>query len=53
MAELAAAYEPADLYRRGFRLYEQFRPSVPGGEGSWGAVAEMGLVKPRALRQST
>src|SRR3954452_10810897 len=31
MAELAAAYEPVDLYRRGFRLYEQFRPSCPPG----------------------
>ena len=31
MAELAAAYEPADLYRRGFRLYEQFRPACPPG----------------------
>src|SRR4051794_8583609 len=27
MAELAAACEPADLYRRGFRLYEHFRPA--------------------------
>ena len=27
MAELAAAHEPADLYRRGFRLYERFRPA--------------------------
>src|SRR4051812_24345535 len=32
MAELAAAHEPADLYRRGFRLYEQFRPGAPAGE---------------------
>jgi hypothetical protein len=32
MAELAAAHEPADLYLRGFRLYEQFRPGVPAGE---------------------
>jgi hypothetical protein len=38
MAELAAAYEPADLYRRGFRLYEQFRPGVPAGEFGWGAL---------------
>jgi hypothetical protein len=53
MAELAAVGEPADRYRRGFRLYEQFRPSAPGGEGGRCAVAEMGLVKPRALRQST
>jgi hypothetical protein len=25
MAEMAATYEPAELYRRGFRLYEQCR----------------------------
>jgi len=40
MAELAAAYEPADLYRRGFRLYEQCRPSVPAGESGRGAKGE-------------
>ena len=37
MADLAAAYEPADLYRRGFKLYEMFRPGVPAGESGWGA----------------
>ena len=31
MAELAVAYEPGDLNRRGFRLYEKFRPEVPRG----------------------
>ena len=36
-AELAAAHEPADLYRRGFRLYEQFRPGVPAGRVKIGA----------------
>jgi hypothetical protein len=30
MVELAAAHEPADLYRRG--LYGQLRPGVPAGE---------------------
>ena len=49
MAELAAAYEPVDLYRRGFRLYEQFRPSVPAGESGWGALGELDLAKVRAL----
>ncbi|MFL5336267.1 MAG: hypothetical protein ACJ8H8_24605, partial [Geminicoccaceae bacterium] len=49
MAELAAVYEPADLYRRGFRLYEQFRPSVPVGESGWGAKGELDLAKVRAL----
>jgi hypothetical protein len=49
MAELAAACEPEDLYRRGFRLYEQFRPSVPTGESGWGAKGEFDLTKVRAL----
>ena len=38
MAELAAAQEPGDLNRRGFRLYEQFRPEVPRGESGWGGL---------------
>jgi len=49
MAELAAVCEPADLCRRGFRLYEQFRPSVPAGESGWGAKGELDLAKVRAL----
>jgi hypothetical protein len=49
MAELAAAHEPADLYRRGFRLYEQFRPGVPAGESGWGALGELDLAKVREL----
>jgi hypothetical protein len=49
MAELAAAYEPADLYRRGFRLYEQLRPSVPAAELGWGALGELDLAKVRGL----
>ena len=32
MAELAAVHERVDLMRRGFRLYEAFRPGVPAGE---------------------
>ena len=49
MAVLAAAHEPADLYRLGFRLYEQFRPAVPTGELGWGAKGELDLRKVRAL----
>src|SRR3954470_3372721 len=54
MAELAAAYEPVDLYRRGFRLYEQFRPSVPAcrgnGMGCQGRVGPGEGAHPRADR---
>jgi hypothetical protein len=31
MAELAASMGPQELHRRGFRLYEAFRPAVPAG----------------------
>jgi hypothetical protein len=49
MAELAAAYEPGDLNRRGFRLDEGFRPAVPAGESGWGALGELDLDAVRAL----
>ena len=49
MATLAAAHEPADLCRLGFRLYELFRPAVPTGESGWGAKGELDLRKVRAL----
>ena len=47
MAELAAAHTPGDLHRRGFRLYEEFRPSVPSGESGWGAKGELDLDRVR------
>jgi hypothetical protein len=49
MAELGAAHEPSDLFRRGFRPYEQFRPGVPAGESGWGALGELDLAKVRGL----
>jgi hypothetical protein len=45
MAELAAAHEPADLYRRGFRLYEQFRPGVPAEKADWSAKGELKVAE--------
>jgi hypothetical protein len=35
MDELASRYEPAELNRIGFRLYEKFRPDVPPGNEGW------------------
>ena len=35
MDELANRYEPAELNRIGFRLYEKFRPDVPPGNEGW------------------
>jgi hypothetical protein len=45
MEELAAGQEPGELQRRGFRLYERFRPEVPAGESGWGAKGELDLSK--------
>ena len=47
MEELAASVEPVELQRRGFRLYERFRPDVPAGESGWGAKGELDLAKVR------
>ena len=49
MAELAAVHERVDLVRRGFRLYESFRPGVPAGESGWGAKGELDLDAVRAM----
>jgi hypothetical protein len=45
MEELADRYEPAELNRIGFRLYEKFRPDVPPGNEGWGAKALLDVGK--------
>jgi hypothetical protein len=45
MESLAASMPPEELNRVGFRLYEQFRPSVPEGVKGWGAKAELRLER--------
>jgi hypothetical protein len=52
MAELGAGLEPEELRRRGFRLYEAFRPGVPAAERGWGAVGELDLGKVRGLKST-
>lgn len=41
MEQLAGRYDPEELNRIGFRLYEQFRPDVPPGAEGWGAKAAL------------
>jgi hypothetical protein len=43
MEALAARYEPEELNRIGFRLYERFRPEVPDDVRGWGAKGELHL----------
>jgi hypothetical protein len=48
MDELANRYEPAELNRIGFRLYEKFRPDVPYGNEGWGKRAFLDVELIRA-----
>ena len=45
MEMLAARYEPAELNRIGFKLYEKFRPDVPPGNAGWAAKAVLEVEK--------
>ena len=45
METLADRYEPAELNRLGFRLYEKFRPDVPPGNEGWGVKAVLDVEK--------
>jgi hypothetical protein len=51
MGELAGAFEPADLGRRAFALYEKFRPNIPPGVKGWGAKGRLELALMRRLAQ--
>ena len=48
MDELASRYEPAELNRIGFRLYEKFRPDGPYGTEGWGKRVVLDMEKIRA-----
>ena len=47
MEDLASKYEPEELNRVGFRLYEHFRPEVPPDVKGWGAKGMLDLAKIR------
>jgi hypothetical protein len=47
MEVLAKRYEPEELNRIGFRLYEAFRPEVPSDVRGWGAKGELRLDRIR------
>lgn len=52
MEVLAARYEPEELNRIGFRLYEQFRPDVPPDARGWGAKGVLDLERIRTAGDS-
>jgi hypothetical protein len=45
MEALADRYDPAELNRIGFRLYERFRPEVPPGNEGWGVKAVLEIER--------
>jgi hypothetical protein len=49
MQALASVYEPEQLARRAYALYEQFRPQIPEGVKGWGAAGELDLDLIRSL----
>ncbi len=49
MHALAGSMSPAELSRRAYSLYEQFRPEIPEGKRGWGAIGELDLGKIKAL----
>jgi hypothetical protein len=52
MEELAGSLPPERLASWAFRLYEQFRPVIPGGKAGWGAAGDLELEKIRALKEN-
>jgi hypothetical protein len=49
LRKLTASFEPAELKKLAYLLYEQFRPSVPEGMRGWGAKGELDLALIRRL----
>ena len=45
MEALASRYDPVELNRIGFQLYETFRPEIPPGNQGWGAKAVLDVGK--------
>src|SRR3954467_10287789 len=52
MEHLAASLSPEELSRRGFALYEAFRPDIPSGARGWGAAGELDLDRITGLARS-
>ena len=49
MRGLAKTYEPEDLSKNAFRLYEKFRPAIPEGATGWGAKGNLDVDRIRSL----
>jgi hypothetical protein len=52
MQELAVSYEPDELAKQAYALYEKFRPEIPEGKKGWGAAGDLDLDRIRSLHKS-
>jgi hypothetical protein len=52
MQELAGSYEPDELAKQAYALYEKFRPEIPEGKKGWGAAGDLDLDRIRSLHKS-
>jgi hypothetical protein len=50
MEELAESLDKDALEKRGFALYEAFRPAIPEGKRGWGAAGELDVDRIRGLK---
>lgn len=49
LTELAKSVPPRELNRRGYAMYERFRPAVASGKKGWGAAGTLSLDVIRSL----
>lgn len=49
MQKLATSLPPKELAEHAFGLYEEFRPSIPGGTKGWGAKGKLDLDRIEGL----
>lgn len=49
MTELAGCFEPAELARVAYQMYERFRPAIAPGQKGWGQKGDLDLDLIRSL----
>lgn len=49
LTELADSYQPEEIGQHCYHLYEQFRPTVAGGQAGWGQRGHLDLNEVRDL----
>ena len=53
MESLADSYDPDELAKKAYDLYEKFRPDIPSGKKGWGAEGKLDLNYIRSLAKET